>query len=157
MSTVFLPLAKMLSERYFDRMITINDILDVIDRHERLTGETMTELSRRVTGKKDTIRNWRRSREEGIESSASFQNVQAILAAIGTEVKLGDTSPLIRSDEEILSVLKRIEGLDSRGVEVAFSVISNHLRVNQPPRSSQGVSDGQSETANPRRESSSSQ
>jgi hypothetical protein len=139
-------------------MITINDILALIDRHERLTGETMTELSRRVTGKKDTIRNWRRRQEEGGDASASFQNVQAILAAIGTEVRLGDVSTPIRSDEEIIGTLSRIEGLDTRGVEIAFSVISNHrLATGQSPKPSPDGADDQSAFPNSRREASSSQ
>lgn len=159
MSTVFLPLAYNIPERYFIRMISINHILQLVDQHESLTGETMTELSRRATGKKDTIRNWRRRLEAGEESpSASFQNVQAVLSAIGREMAISDVSTPIRSDEEIIGVLNRIEGLNKRGVEVAFSVISNHLAVTtgQPPKPSPTDADGQPEPANSRRAASSS-
>jgi hypothetical protein len=158
MSTVFLPLAKMAAERYFNRMITIHDILALIDEHERRTGETMTELARRAIGKKDTIRNWRRSVADGVDGSASFQNVQAILGAIGVEVKLGDTRSPIRSGDEVIEALKRIEGLDERGVEVAFSVISSHLRATtgQLPKPSQVDAGDQSESPSSRREASSS-
>lgn len=139
-------------------MITINDILPLVEAHERLTGETMTELSRRATGKKDTIRNWKRRLENGEEPGASFQNVQSVLLAIGVEVKLGDGSAPIRSDEEILAALRRIDGLDPRGVEVAFSVISTHVMATtgQLPKSLQDASDGQSGSATSRREASSS-
>lgn len=139
-------------------MITINDILPLLDAHELRTGETMTELSRRATGKKDTIRNWKRRLENGEEPGASFQNVQSVLLAIGVEVKLGDGSAPIRSDEEILGLLRRIEGLDPRGVEVAFSVISTHVMATtgQLPKSLQDAADGQSGSANSRREASSS-
>jgi hypothetical protein len=51
-STVFLPLAYNFPERYFTRMISINHILQLVDQHEHITGETMTELSRRATGEK---------------------------------------------------------------------------------------------------------
>jgi Asp-tRNA(Asn)/Glu-tRNA(Gln) amidotransferase C subunit len=140
-------------------MISINHILQLVDQHEHITGETMTELSRRATGKKDTIRNWRRRLEAGEEApSASFQNVQAILSAMGIEMALGDTPTPIRSHEEIIGVLSRIEGLDKRGVEVAFSVISSHLlaTTGQLPKPSRSDADGQSASASSRREASSS-
>lgn len=138
-------------------MITINDILPLVAEHERLTGETMTELSRRATGKKDTIRNWKRRLDTGEEPGASFQNVQAVLLAIGIEVKLGDTSPPIRSDEEIIGALQRIEGLDRRGVEVALSVISSHLlATGRVPTPLPPGADGQSASPSSRREASSS-
>ncbi len=157
MSTVFLPLAKIAMERYFNRMITIHDILSLIDDHEKRTGETMTELARRAIGKKDTVRNWRRSVADGVDGSASFQNVQAILAAIGVEVKLGDAKPPIRSGDEIIETLGRIEGLDARGVELAFSVISNHLlATSRLPKPSPDGADDQSGYAKSRREASSS-
>lgn len=138
-------------------MITIHDILSLIDKHEKRTGETMTELARRTTGTKDTIRNWRRGVAAGGDGSASFQNVQSILAAIGVEVRLGDAKPPIRSDDEIIETLGRIEGLDARGVELAFSVISNHLlATNRSPKPSPDGADDQSGYANSRREASSS-
>lgn len=138
-------------------MITINDILPMVAEHERLTGETMTELSRRATGKKDTIRNWKRRLETGEEPGASFQNVQSILLAMGVEVKLGDSSSPIRSDEEIINVLQRIDGLDKRGVEIAFSVISSHLlAIGRVPKPSPADADGQSSSPSSRREASSS-
>jgi hypothetical protein len=159
LSTVFLPLAYDGAQRYFTRMISINHILQLVDQHERTTGETMTELSRRATGKKDTIRNWRRRLDAGEETpSASFQNVQAVLAAIGRELMLVDLPAPIRSDDEILGVLGRIEGLDKRGVEIAFSVISSHLlaTIGQSPKSSPTAADGQPEPASSRRAASSS-
>ncbi|MGR9413131.1 hypothetical protein [Rhizobium leguminosarum] len=154
MSTVFLPLAYDTAERYFNRMISITDVLLLLEEHERLTGETMTELARRATGKKDTIRNWKR---RGDEAGASFQNVQSVLMSIGIEVRLGDNRSPIRSDEEIIGTLKRIEGLDDRGVEIAFSVISSHLlATGRLPKPSPAGVDGQSEPASSRRAASSS-
>ncbi|MES0218028.1 helix-turn-helix domain-containing protein [Mesorhizobium sp. C280B] len=62
------------------------------------------------------------------------------------------TAP-IRDDQEILAVLKRIEGLSARDIDVAFAVISNALNVNKAG-SEQAGADGRSQFASPRRESS---
>lgn len=61
-----------------------------------------------------------------------------------------DASP-IRGDKAILEMLKRIEGLDQRGVEVVFSVIDTVIR-RQPAKSEPSSSDDQPENAKPHRE-----
>ncbi|QNQ62493.1 helix-turn-helix transcriptional regulator [Brucella sp. 6810] len=50
----------------------------------------------------------------------------------------------IRGDEAIIAMLSRIEGLDQRGVEVAFSVIDTVIK-RQPSTPEQSSSDDQSE------------
>ncbi|MGN6775848.1 S24 family peptidase [Rhizobium sp.] len=81
-------------------MLNLPEILKLVDAHHRKTGETPTELSRRATGKKDTIRNWKRRIEAGEEASASFQNVQSVLDAMGIR--------LARDDEENEPSLRRV-------------------------------------------------
>ncbi|SCD25488.1 helix-turn-helix domain-containing protein [Brucella inopinata] len=54
-----------------------------------------------------------------------------------------ETAP-IRGDQAILETLKRIEGLDQRGVEVVFSVIDTVIK-RQPSTPEQSSSDDQSE------------
>jgi len=71
-------------------MLNLPEILKLVDAHVRNTGETMTELSRRATGKNDTIRNWKRRVEAGDEASASFQNVQSVLEAVGIRLSRDD-------------------------------------------------------------------
>lgn len=68
-------------------MLNLPEILKLVDAHVRKTGETMTELSRRATGKNDTIRNWKRRVDAGEEASASFQNVQSVLDAVGIQLR----------------------------------------------------------------------
>ena len=71
-------------------MLNLSEILKLVDAHCERTGETMTELSRRATRKNDTIRNWRRRVDAGEEASASFQNVQSVLEAIGIRLAHDD-------------------------------------------------------------------
>ena len=62
----------------------------------------------------------------------------------------------VADDDEILALLRRIGGLDDRGVELAFTVISNHLSVSRSPRPSSSSADDRPDTSTPRRGSASS-
>jgi hypothetical protein len=124
-------------------MINLVEILALVDDYVDRNAETMTELSRRATGKNDTIRNWKRRLEKGQEASASFQNVQAVLAAIGVEIALNGALSPISTSEEIKTTLQRIVGLDKRGQELALTVIENHMAVNRGTKPSQGAADDQ--------------
>ncbi|TIN36888.1 MAG: helix-turn-helix transcriptional regulator [Mesorhizobium sp.] len=68
------------------------------------------------------------------------------------EAEAATTAP-IRSDQEILAVLQRIEGLSNRDVDVAFAVISNALNANKAESEPTGA-DGRSQLGISRRESS---
>ena len=57
-----------------------------------------------------------------------------------------ETAP-IRGDQAILEMLKRIEGLDQRGVEVVFSVIDTVIK-RQPSTQEQSSADDQRVPAN---------
>ncbi|RWO37308.1 MAG: XRE family transcriptional regulator [Mesorhizobium sp.] len=63
------------------------------------------------------------------------------------------TAAPIRSDQEILAVLQRIEGLSNRDIDVAFAVISNALNANKAESEPTGA-DGRSQLGISRRESS---
>ncbi|RWO23481.1 MAG: XRE family transcriptional regulator [Mesorhizobium sp.] len=68
------------------------------------------------------------------------------------ESEAATTAP-IRSDQEILAVLQRIEGLSNRDIDVAFAVISNALNANKAESEPTGA-DGRSQLGISRRESS---
>ncbi|MEN5279408.1 hypothetical protein ABE527_21080 [Brucella sp. TWI432] len=57
----------------------------------------------------------------------------------------------IRGDQAIIDMLKRIEGLDQRGVEVVFSVIDSVIQ-RQPSKSKPSSVDDLPESAKPHRE-----
>ncbi|AEH88163.1 hypothetical protein Mesop_3721 [Mesorhizobium opportunistum WSM2075] len=70
-------------------------------------------------------------------------------------VENGRTDEPIRGEAEILAVLRRIAGLTETDINVALTVISNAIRVNTAG-SERSDADDRSQSATPRRESSSS-
>jgi len=102
-------------------------------------------VSRLLTGKRGLDLGW-------LQAFADALNVHV------SELFLPPDRDLSRvaDDAEILALLRRIGGLDDRGVELAFTVISNHLSVSRPPKPSSASVDDQPGTPIGRRGSASS-
>lgn len=64
-----------------------------------------------------------------------------------------EPEPLIKTDDEILSVLARIDGLKAADINVAFAVISNARSVNRDG-SERSAAEDRSEPGTPRHQSS---
>jgi hypothetical protein len=140
-----------MSQRYFYLMIDVEEILRLIESHEAKTGETMTELSRRVTGSTETIRNWKRSLKEGKDFSAKFDNVQGILEAIGVRVRLIGPETSLQSPEEALRGALIAYGVDREDLPAVFKAIKGFV-AELDDEQSQSVHPGdQSERASRRR------
>ncbi|MXN51877.1 hypothetical protein GR158_12165 [Shinella sp. AETb1-6] len=103
-------------------------------------------VSRLLTGKRGLDLGW-------LQAFAAALNVHVSELFLHPQRDMGRKA----SDEEILALLRRVPGLDDRGVELAFTVISNHLSVSRSPKPSSSSVDDQSGTPSPRRGSSSSQ
>lgn len=134
-------------------MIDVQEILRLVETHEAETGETMTELSRRATGKTDTIRNWKRSLKDGKEFSAKFDYVQAVLRAMNIRIRLIGTMANMQTPEELLRSALVAYGVDREELPAAFKAIkgfvdetdgeqsqSAHLRDQSAPASRRRVS-----------------
>ena len=102
-------------------------------------------VSRLLTGKRGLDLDW-------LRAFAAALNVHVSELFLPPERDLGR----VADDDEILALLRRIGGLDDRGVELAFTVISNHLSVSRSPRPSSSPADDRPDTSTPRRGSASS-
>lgn len=111
-------------------MIDLAEIMRLVDDHVSRTGETMTELSRRATGGNETIRNWRRRLDKGEEASASFQNVQAVLLAIGLRIEIDGARTRISGPIKIRDILERIDGISEADRMSFMAIITNAIKAN---------------------------
>lgn len=131
----------------------MQEIIHLVETHEANTGETMTELSRRATGKADTIRNWKRGLKEGKEFSAKFDYVQAVLEAMGVRLRLAGAGLAVQSPEERLSSALIAYGIDKDELPQVFKAIKGFVNDVGGVQSQSDRPHDQSELASPRRAS----
>lgn len=101
-------------------------------------GTTEATISRKLNGKRGLELVW----------------LQAFAKALGLHVSdlfvpPRNPDPDISGDDQILAALHRIKGLNDRGIELAFTVITNHLSANPPPTPSSSGAGDQSDTSTP--------
>lgn len=127
------------------------------------------ELGKRPRGTKGALAKFLGVSADAITRMANTENGKEVREIKAHELPLiqrffseqgADPEPLpslqindgpIRGDQAIIDVLKRIEGLDQRGVEVVFSVIDSVIQ-RQPAKSELTSSGDQPETSKPHRE-----
>lgn len=139
-------------------MIDLGKIIERIENRVVELGTSLSAVSEEATSSEDTIRNWRRAvisdQKNGTsKASATTMKLNQIEKVLGIELAMNAVDSKISGDAAILAALKRIEGLDQRGVELAFSVITSHIAVNRRTKPSQADADGQSGNAIPHHES----
>ncbi|NGO50471.1 helix-turn-helix transcriptional regulator [Mesorhizobium camelthorni] len=118
----------------------------------RATGWKQQKLAVTFGVSQSTVNRWLRGAEpEG-------HRRDAINAAYAEHVKddAPSTDDKIRGDQEILAMLRRIDGLSTIDIDVAFTVISNALKANRAGSEQADAGDRQ-EPAIARRESTPSQ
>lgn len=111
-------------------MVEVRDVLRAIDAYQIENPITDAELSRLATGSPDTIRNWRRAVRDGKDVGAHVKKLIAVGRVIGVDFALEGALPLIRTDEDIRSMLERVVGLTENDVEFIMRQIKGAQRSN---------------------------